>query len=573
MALRIVAQIGDQTLRSPLQKGENVLGSDSGCHVCLVSDTVSRRHAVIRVLGDRVEVEDLGSQNGTYIGPRRVLRETVSPGTLLTLGMVPVRIEEVQDRDLEVGISLQEPPALKPKDIAPKGSTATLKALDVFTLHDIPLLVRKLRAGAGRTQMAAAVGSAFFHTLHCSSVEISAQASSSGAKKGSPTQDMNEGVLFQASREKESDLSYAENHDGDVTMRIGFSTSSSARTYQPLIRAALDLILLADNVATTPLRISKPVSAAPPFPEPASIVTSVIQIYEEALQVARGEVSVLIRGESGTGKEVLARYIHAASRRAEGPFVPLNCAALPRDLLESELFGIERGVATGVEQRAGKFEAANEGTLFLDEIADMTLETQARILRALQEREVYRLGGHQPRPARVRVLAATNRDLNELIRQGNFRSDLYHRIATWSVELPPLRNRRADIPNLAAHFLSREAASRGLRIAGISRAAIEVLTGHSWPGNIRELENEISKAVLFIHDGELLDTGRLNPEIISQTNGKTGPSLKEVLEHVEKEQIRLALSESKQNVSAAAKKLDIGLVTLYRRMKALGIRS
>jgi transcriptional regulator with PAS, ATPase and Fis domain len=283
---------------------------------------------------------------------------------------------------------------------------------------------------------------------------------------------------------------------------------------------------------------------------------------------------VLITGESGTGKEVLARYIHAASKRAHGPFVALNCAALPRDLLEAELFGIERGVATGVEARPGKFELADNGTLFLDEIGDMAAETQVRLLRVLQEREVFRLGGRDPRPARIRVVSATNRNVAAFLAEGRLREDLYHRIATWVVHLPALRDRRADIPNLAAHFLAREAARAGRRVGGISRAAVDVLRGYDWPGNIRQLENEMSRAVLFLEDDEILDTARISPAIVS---GRTDPSgggrLEDTLAAVERRAIGEALAAAGGDVEAAAAKLGLSRATLYRRMKALAIES
>jgi transcriptional regulator with PAS, ATPase and Fis domain len=280
---------------------------------------------------------------------------------------------------------------------------------------------------------------------------------------------------------------------------------------------------------------------------------------------------VLIGGESGTGKEVLARYVHAASPRAGAPFVALNCAALPRDLLETELFGIERGVATGVEARAGKFELAHGGTLFLDEIGDMALDTQARILRVLQEREVYRIGGQAPRKAAVRVVAATNRDVPALLAEGRFREDLYYRIATWVVELPPLRARAADIPNLAAHFLGRECGRRGVRARGISRAALEALRAYPWPGNVRQLENEMARAALFLADDDVLDTSRLSPFVRQPAAAADGGRLEDALLHAEREAIRRALHAHGLDVSAAAATLGLGRSTLYRRMKALGL--
>jgi transcriptional regulator with PAS, ATPase and Fis domain len=295
-------------------------------------------------------------------------------------------------------------------------------------------------------------------------------------------------------------------------------------------------------------------------------------IYDQAARIAPSRVSVLIRGDSGTGKELLARYLHAASDRADEPLVTLNCAALPRDLLESELFGVERGVATGVDARAGKFESAHGGTLFLDEIGDMAPETQARILRVLAEGEVYRIGGHEAQPADVRVISATNRNLEDMLDDGGFRSDLYHRISDWVVELPPLRRRRADIPNLAAHFLGRACADRGVRAAGISRAALTALVAFDWPGNVRQLEKEMGRAALFIEDGALLESSMLQASIVQKPVHGTGDDLKIVMESAERIHIERILAECAGDVAAAAERMGIGTSTLYRRMKALSIR-
>jgi transcriptional regulator with PAS, ATPase and Fis domain len=287
--------------------------------------------------------------------------------------------------------------------------------------------------------------------------------------------------------------------------------------------------------------------------------------------VARGDVGVLVTGESGTGKEVLARYLHAASRRSEGPFIALNCAALPRDLLETELFGIERGVATGVEARPGRFELAHGGTLFLDEIGDMALETQAKILRVLQEGSVHRIGGSTVKKADVRIVAATNRDMRGLLETRQFREDLYYRVATWRVELPPLRRRRADIPNLAVFFLSRAAARHGVHVRGISQSALDRLVADDWPGNIRQLENEMARAVLFLADGDLLDTGRLQFEPGAAGGGAPPTRLSDILEQAERSAIAAALESCSGDVEKAADRLGTARSTLYRRIKALGL--
>src|SRR5262249_48119614 len=324
--------------------------------------------------------------------------------------------------------------------------------------------------------------------------------------------------------------------DESLRLRVAFPPGKSSQLFRPLVEAVGALLRLhagkpAMAGATTLLR-------PPPLPDPASVVPEVVRLYAEAARVASGSVGVLIGGESGTGKEVLARYIHAASPRAQGPFVALNCAALPRDLLETELFGIERGVATGVDARPGKFELAHGGTLFLDEVGDMAAETQAKILRVLQEGAVYRIGSPGPRPAGGRVVAATNREMERLLALGSFREDLYYRIATWPVRLPALRHRRPDIPNLAAHFLAFEAKRLGRRVRGISRGALDALVRYDWPGNVRQLEKEVARAVLFLGDGDLLDSGSLGPALKdSPRPPHAGGRLAEALEALERSEI------------------------------------
>ncbi len=222
------------------------------------------------------------------------------------------------------------------------------------------------------------------------------------------------------------------------------------------------------------------------------------RIFEMIAKVAPSNATVLILGETGTGKELIAEAIHRHSGRKEGPFVKVNCAALPENLLESELFGHERGAFTGADrQRVGRFELANEGTLFLDEIGTMSPGTQAKVLRVLQEREFERLGGTRTIKADVRVIAATNRDLEQAIQQGEFREDLYYRLNVVTVQMPPLRERKEDIIPLATTFLERFANDLKKPIRGFSPASLRLLTRHNWPGNIRELENAVERAVLM----------------------------------------------------------------------------
>jgi transcriptional regulator with GAF, ATPase, and Fis domain len=290
-------------------------------------------------------------------------------------------------------------------------------------------------------------------------------------------------------------------------------------------------------------------------------------------RVAPSRTSVLITGESGTGKELVARMIHARSDRAEKLFTAINCAALPETLLESELFGIERGVATGVEARAGRFEAADGGTLFLDEVGDMPLTLQSKLLRVLQEREIERVGGRRRIPIDVRVLAATNAKLPEKITRGEFREDLYYRLRVVEISLPPLRERREDIPRLARHFLERFAAREGREVLTLDREAFAALLAHDFSGNIRELENLLEGAAALSRGGVI----RLEDLQWLPTRASAGPA--EVagagegeipdLKALEDRHIRRVLKLAGGNKSRAARMLGISRRTLYRK-KTLG---
>ncbi|WP_394842543.1 sigma-54 dependent transcriptional regulator [Pendulispora brunnea] len=249
------------------------------------------------------------------------------------------------------------------------------------------------------------------------------------------------------------------------------------------------------------------------------------EILELVAQVGPSRASVLIMGESGTGKELIAESIHAASPRVQKPFVRLNCAALAESLLESELFGHERGAFTGaVGRRDGRFKQADGGTLFLDEIGEIPLGTQVKLLRFLQERTFERVGGNETLKVDVRVICATNRDLQEEIKKGRFREDLFYRLNVVTINLPPLRDRRSDIPALASFFLRRYAAENGRNIEGISDEALERLASYAWPGNVRELENAVERAVVLC-EGTQIEARHLPPTLVPQTQREGAPPI------------------------------------------------
>ncbi len=321
-------------------------------------------------------------------------------------------------------------------------------------------------------------------------------------------------------------------------------------------------------------------------------------------------IAVLIEGETGTGKELVAQGIHAAGERSQGPFVAVNCAALPQELLESELFGHKRGAFTGAGQdRRGLFEAADGSTIFLDEVGSMPLAMQAKLLRVLQEGEITPLGHTRPRKVDVRVISATNNDLEQAVRDRTFREDLYYRLAAFPLRLPPLRDRREDIPLIADHLLAVAQERHRKELRGFSDAAIERMTTYDWPGNVRELQNEVERAVAIARAGETIDVGHFSrrltgaepgsrlsssaglardqvrpapvagqPSLPATAEGAGEPgdarelSLAEARDRFEASFLRRVLDSHDGNVSRAARAIGVSRVTLQKKMRDYGLR-
>ncbi len=288
-------------------------------------------------------------------------------------------------------------------------------------------------------------------------------------------------------------------------------------------------------------------------------------------RIAPSDISILITGESGTGKEVIADLIHTLSPRSKGPFVKINCAALPRELIESELFGSVKGAFTGAQaDREGLFRQADGGTLLLDELAEMPVDTQTKLLRVLQEREYRPVGGRQSFKSNVRIIASTNLEVEVAIRAGKLREDLYYRISTMTLNLPPLRERVDDIIPLANSFLKRFAAQAGRTITGFSPAAAEKLRSFEWPGNVRQLQNEIQRAVLM-SDASIIDTGDLSIQQTPTSPEEEDTASLTLLEGMERQTIVQMLKETNGNKLETAKRLGIGRQTLYNKIKAYNI--
>jgi Nif-specific regulatory protein len=297
------------------------------------------------------------------------------------------------------------------------------------------------------------------------------------------------------------------------------------------------------------------------------------QVYEQIAQVAGTNTNVLIRGESGTGKELIAHAIHYNSPRAKKPFVKVSCAALPETLIESELFGYEKGAFTGAQSRKlGRFELAEGGTLFLDEIGDLNLTTQIKLLRVIQEREFERLGSTETIKIKVRLIAATNKDLEKAITDGAFREDLYYRLNVFAIFVPPLRERKPDVMALADYFLEKYTKEHSKNIKRISTPAIDMLMSYHWPGNVRELENAMERAVL-VCDGNVIHAHHLPPTL--QTAEASGTvvkmSLEETIASYEKDLIQDALKTTRGNRSKAARLLSATERVLNYKVKKYGI--
>lgn len=560
--LRLVCERSVPPLRLLLSPGAYRVGSAPDNQVVLNERTVSRQHAEIIVDPDgRARLRDLGSSNGTrHNGAALQDERSLVAGDRIGFGLLEAQLEAVRwdDGFAAEGTESQAPagPVIE-RLVRPAQATLAPGGVARFGVECLPALLAALRQGAGVAAIAAKLAQALADCAGALEFRVL------GLDGTGP-------ALLYADREASGGRLLQHQSDGlRLELRL---PPGPERGEEGLLALASELLEMARHrplpSAGQPPRMSH--AAELPQPEPRD--PAVRALYLQAARVADSDLAVLVQGESGTGKELFAKFLHQASPRREKPLLALNCAALPRDLLELELFGIEDGVATGVKARPGLFEQADGGSLMLDEIGDLALEAQAKLLRAIQERQVLRIGARSPRPASARLICATNADLQQRVQEGSFRLDLYHRIAAWTVRLPPLRERAADLAGLALYFLERAATERGVRAAGISERALGLMRAYQWPGNVRELETEMRRAALFLGEGDLLDSALLG-EALHQSEPIPAPggSLEAQLTETERGAIRRALKASHGNVERAAGMLGISRASLYRRVQALGI--
>lgn len=534
--------------RIPLSAPGTVLvGSDPACQISIDQPTLSRQHLALHLSDTRLEIEDLGSRNGSFVDNRRLepgVAEPVQAATSIRLGDVEVRIARIDDDD-----ATPLTPTSAPEKAAPGGSANATFASgsgDRFVRQHLPVLLNLAASRPGATAMLLAYANACAQSLPLRQLRLTG---------------IDGGIIFDWHPDEVAGGNLVELVRDQWRWTIGTDQPLPADRLQYVAEIGAGLARLASSESQSTAK-----SAAAPAAT-RSLDAQVQRIYRRATRVADSDIHVLIRGESGTGKELLARHIHQASARRDGPFVAINCAAFSEEMLEAELFGVVRGAATGVDARAGMFERADRGTLFLDEIGDMAAAMQARILRVLQEREVLRVGGSTPVKVDVRVISATHCDIETMLADGRFRPDLIHRIADWEVELPPLRDRPSDILPLAMTFLLRSIETRGLTIRGLSRAAANALLAYEWPGNIRELEREMARVAVFLDQDSLVMSEDLRANIRSARQAGDSKRLDQQLARAERNIVAQAMLAAGQQTTLAAEQLGISRSTLYRRLR------
>ncbi|HPA52428.1 MAG TPA: sigma 54-interacting transcriptional regulator [Thermoanaerobaculia bacterium] len=610
--LRLVIRYRHEALVFPFPVAEVTLGSSSKADLVVPFPGVSRLHARISPEADGIRIVDAGSKNGVIRDGQRTLRAGLREGDEVLLGDATLALQEAgeaEDLALELG-------ALKRGAAPPTGSTASgpldAPAAALRLVRELEgdgretptrrrALLRKARTILGAQGLVALDSLAASEPAF---LDVDGPAPDKAlietlrAVVGKRTSSRAPLPLFLAGGQSVALAPATSSLQGPCLIALFSELPGAEVSWKRELLAFLASRLLSP---TEDADDPSPPAGARSLRLPEALVLGSSPAFASFLATLEATVGsgldALLTGETGTGKELIARAIHDSGPHPDGPFVAINCAAIPNELLEAELFGVTRGAATGVEARPGRFLQANGGTLFLDEIGELPEPLQAKLLRVVQEREVLSLGGASARRIHVRIVAATNRDLLRRMKEGLFRPDLYYRLSALQYHVPPLRDRREDIPALVLAFASRSAASLGRRVRGVSRPALDVLLSHDWPGNVRELETAVQRAVLLCPSG-----GTLLAEHFSQVRWAVEERAREAVvltpvdvlgapqpcspppfavpgdldlearrNAVEKETIERALATAKGNKSLTARLLRISRNGLAARMKALGI--
>ena len=559
----------------------------------LIDEKVSREHCVFEAQGTGVVVRDLGSRNGTWVNGERIQGPRVlAPNDTVGIGETLV----VYSPDVEALLARDGDSTLIMSSAAKLGlttSAAETPAADAWAQAGRLMLESAL--AANREEAAGKLARAVLAGLSCDEVLLCTRTAEGALRPwvGLPAgvvMSINPALAELAVKQQRAvsvEEAQARALRDELTTRV-----SSKRAFvlcAPLVSSLGTVgvvfaargtpfdskeLALATVLATAvaPSLRAAPSSAGPVREELVAQSASMREAVRIARQVAPTTSTVLLTGESGTGKEELATLIHRSSKRAQGPFVALNCGAIPRELAESELFGHEKGAFTGAtQQHAGVFERADGGTLFLDEIGELPLELQVKLLRVLEEKLVLRVGGRAPSTVDARIVCATNRDLEREVTAGKFRADLYWRLNVVRISLEPLRKRVEDLPALATRLLARHSSSLGRRPPGVSAEALQALCAYSWPGNVRQLANALERALVLKSDDSEVTLADLPPELLAPGESRASPegkrTLGELIATLEREQIVLAMKRARGVKAQAAEALGISRPTLDRKLE------
>jgi DNA-binding NtrC family response regulator len=589
---RLRGEVDGRTVVAVLDPGENLVGASAECRVVLPSPGVSRVHAAIAVDGARITLSDRGSKNGTLVNRRRVDEAAVRPGDLLGFGPAALYLEKVEAGDVELAVALAAADLPAPPETPPSTATHTGAAAGGAPwLAALAALARAETAESPDAALAAFVDACGAHSgallrlvageePHALAVtgppgaaEAAAAAAAAARAALAPASGGDAAGVIDATGQAGAWAARRLPGDGILCL---LATGPAMREHAAPGVLAIALALLAPR-ASAPQESSPGEGRAQRrlcFP-PGYVVcgsAAMRALYRDLEALTAGTLPVVITGETGAGKELVARALHLSSPRAAGPFVAVNCAAIPAELLEAELFGVVRGAATGVGPRRGRLQLADGGTLLLDEIAEMPAALQAKLLRALQDGEMLPVGADRPVRVDLWLLSATNSDIGERTRRGAFRQDLYYRLAGAAVHVPALRQRPDDIPALAAAFLREAAAELGKPIRGLSVNAVAALQSAPWPGNVRQLRHEVRALALRCPAGAAIDSTLLPdalraPAAAAPDAAPASLNLPARQAALERELIDTALRLAHGNRSEAARLLGISRLGLYKKLR------
>jgi transcriptional regulator with AAA-type ATPase domain len=587
MRLRLKGEVGDAVRTFVLPLGEAKVGSAPANEVVLPVMGVSRHHALLRPADGALEVSDLESKNGVYVNGTRVSSATLAPGDDVRFGPATLRLEAVDEQDVELAVVLGPDPAARPSAEDTSRATATWAGGD--SPEWLPILdqvVPLLRSGAAGLGSALAILVEEAGLQGCCMVEIrdgaplimGAAGSLAGLEEAcveatraaSAPSPLSSGTMHGA-----PDLFWAAVAGAPGRILLAWRRPGTP-SVEPALRILVQIAAWADLTPAPPATAS---SVRRPLVFPVRHVRGtapgMVELYGRMEPIADTSLPVLVIGETGVGKEDFARALHLSSARARGPFVAVNCAAIPADLLEAELFGVGKGAATGVAARPGRFQVAHGGTLFLDEIGDMSLGLQAKLLRVLETGEVEPLAAPAVR-VDLRIVSATNVDLASRMDNAQFRADLFYRLCGAVLRIPPLRERRGDIPGLVDGLLRPLAVASGKPIRGVTGKALAALVDYDWPGNVRELGHELQRLLHGCLAGEAIEYGMLRDEIRAprprrELAAADSLELQRHVDALEERLIKEALTRTGGNRTEAARLLGVSRNGLALKMTRLGL--